>query len=282
MTQVRDETPSGQLTPELRQQLVHQPLSKQRRVQDGTALAQRGLHAVPLAQDPDERGQPEEPGLVARLFVRARRVRRAQVLDARGTVLELPVGPRDHHHSGIRILEQRYLGNQRQPCADDHGQRIRVETRLAATLAPLGVAHEPPVPLRGDGAGADEHRVRLATELVEELAVRLVADRPGAPADRDAPIRSGREVGGEVRPVGMGRRLRPPGGRGVHGAQPSPFWVNLLEGHGRSAYWPRSHPARRDFRPYSALQGLTARGSSTYRCVIKDSRGRTILGKQHS
>ena len=58
----------------------------------------------------------------------------------------------------------------------------------AALLAARGVAHEAPVALDAQRAGADHDRVDARAQRVEELAVGDARDRRGAPVDGGAAV----------------------------------------------------------------------------------------------
>ena len=55
---------------------------------------------------------------------------------------------------------------------------------LDAPLPALGLAQHPPVVLGAQRAGADEHRVDLLAQAVEDRAVAVVAEPAGAAVER--------------------------------------------------------------------------------------------------
>ena len=87
-------------------------------------------------------------------------------------------------------------------------QRLRAQARRGAPPAALGVAHQPPVALGAQRAGAGHDRVDVLAQAVEQLAVGVVAQPARAAAERGVAVGAGHEVDDRVRPVGGSPRAQ--------------------------------------------------------------------------
>ena len=133
---------------------------------------------------------------------------KADDLELRGARLGLAVAARVDDQAGLGLLEERDVVRQ----VEGAGQRDRDGLGRQAGRGPLGTAalvlDHPPVALGAQRPRADEDRVGLRAQQVEELAIGRVAERRGDAAERRAPVGAADHVDGEDLAAGEpGHRL---------------------------------------------------------------------------
>src|ERR671918_246327 len=180
---------AGELRVQGQEELVHEAGREEVCVERGTALAQHRADAVVLA----EAGH-EEREVVAD----------AGVLDLVAEAGQGRVGPGGDHHALLGLVQEREVGGQVEPGADDHGQGVAGEPLALALVAQLAGLGHAPVALDPDRAGADHDRVGLRPEVMEETAVELGGEALGAPIDGGLAVEARDHVEDQVGTVWAG------------------------------------------------------------------------------
>ena len=86
--------------------------------------------------------------------------------------------PREHHHPGLGLGEQRYVERQRARARDRAGQRLGLEAAGHPPLAALGLAQDAAIALDAQGSGSGQDRVCVLPQAVEHGVVGLVPQCP--------------------------------------------------------------------------------------------------------